>query len=59
MLSDLRDVIASGTFIHAADEEACRFCDLGAACGAADALGRVETKLQDRMLAARRRLADP
>jgi ATP-dependent helicase/nuclease subunit B len=56
VLSDLRDVIASGTFIHAADKEACRFCDLGTACGVVDALGRVETKMHDRKLVARRRL---
>jgi RecB family exonuclease len=56
VLTDLRGVIASGTFIHAANEEACRFCDLGAACGKVDALGRVEMKVQDRLLAARRRL---
>ena len=41
---------------HAADEEACMFCDFATACGASDALGRVEAKLQDRLLAARRRL---
>ncbi|MEO7133883.1 MAG: PD-(D/E)XK nuclease family protein, partial [Vicinamibacterales bacterium] len=56
VLADLRGVIASGTFIHAADKEACMFCDLGVACGAIDALGRVEIKTQDRLLAARRRL---
>jgi RecB family exonuclease len=56
VLTDLRGVIASGTFIHASNEEACMFCDLGAACGASDALGRVETKSLDRLLAARRRL---
>jgi RecB family exonuclease len=56
VLADLRGVIAAGTFIHAADEEACMFCDLGAACGASDALKRVETKSLDRLLAARRRL---
>ncbi len=56
VLADLRDVIASGTFIHAADKQACMFCDLGVACGATDALGRVETKSQDRLLAARLRL---
>ncbi|MEO8260851.1 MAG: hypothetical protein ABI868_26125, partial [Acidobacteriota bacterium] len=56
VLTDLRTVIASGTFIHAADDEACMFCDLGAACGAADALPRVETKTLDRLLEARRNL---
>jgi ATP-dependent helicase/nuclease subunit B len=56
VLADLRGVIASGTFIHAADKEACTFCDLGAACGATDALKRVETKTLDGLLAARRKL---
>jgi CRISPR/Cas system-associated exonuclease Cas4 (RecB family) len=55
VLSDLRDVIASGTFVHASSKEACKYCNLGAACGASDALGRVELKLQDGKLAARRR----
>jgi RecB family exonuclease len=33
VLSDLRDVIAGGTFIHAPGEDACKWCDFGAACG--------------------------
>jgi ATP-dependent helicase/nuclease subunit B len=33
VLGDLRDVIASGSFIHADDESACKFCDYGPACG--------------------------
>ena len=33
VLSDLRGVIADGLFIHAHNEEACRFCDYGYACG--------------------------
>ena len=33
VISDLREVIASGTFIHAEDESACKFCDYGPACG--------------------------
>jgi RecB family exonuclease len=33
VLSDLRDVIASGTFIHAQDQDACQFCRHGDACG--------------------------
>ena len=31
VLADLREVIASGTFMHAADEEACMFCDFATA----------------------------
>ena len=56
VLSDLREVIASGTFVHATSKEACRFCDLGQACGASDALGRVATKLENGRLEAKRRL---
>lgn len=33
VLGDLREVIASGLFIHGEDEGACKFCDFGAACG--------------------------
>jgi hypothetical protein len=35
VLSDLREVIAAGTFVHAADRGACKWCDFGAACGPA------------------------
>ncbi len=34
VLSDLRQVIASGLFVHAPDEAACKWCDFGPACGA-------------------------
>jgi ATP-dependent helicase/nuclease subunit B len=33
VLSDLRQVIASGLFVHAPDEESCRWCNHGLACG--------------------------
>ena len=33
VLMDLRNVIATGTFVHAPDEEACKWCDFGDACG--------------------------
>jgi len=33
VLSDLQRVIASGTFVHAADKAACKWCDFGNACG--------------------------
>ena len=46
VLSDLRDVIAAGTFIHAPDENACKWCDLGAACGP-QAHDRAAAKLGD------------
>jgi ATP-dependent helicase/nuclease subunit B len=32
VLSDLQSVIASGTFVHAADESACKWCNFGNAC---------------------------
>ena len=34
VLSDLRQVIAEGLFVHAPDESACKWCDFGNACGA-------------------------
>ena len=34
VLSDLRQVIASGLFVHAPDDSACKWCDFGNACGA-------------------------
>ncbi len=46
VLGDLREVIASGSFVHAADESACKFCDYGKACGAgahANAESKIET----------------
>lgn len=33
VLGDLRAVIADGTFVHAADVKACKWCDYEAACG--------------------------
>ena len=33
VLADLRQVIADGTFVHADDESACRWCEFGRACG--------------------------
>ncbi|MEO8678621.1 MAG: PD-(D/E)XK nuclease family protein [Vicinamibacterales bacterium] len=33
VLGDLRQVIASGLFVHAPDASACKWCDFGAACG--------------------------
>jgi ATP-dependent helicase/nuclease subunit B len=45
VLSDLREVIASGTFIHARDEGACQFCRHGYACGK-NARNTAATKLE-------------
>jgi RecB family exonuclease len=58
VLGDLRRAIASGTFIHTADEGECRFCDFARACGAPVAVERVEAKLVDKKLAVRARLAE-
>jgi ATP-dependent helicase/nuclease subunit B len=33
VLADLREVIASGVFVHSPDEDACRWCNHGLACG--------------------------
>jgi ATP-dependent helicase/nuclease subunit B len=44
VLSDLRDVIASGAFIHARDDRACKFCRHGYACGQ-DARQRADAKI--------------
>ncbi len=44
VLSDLRQVIASGLFVHAPDESACKWCDFGHACGP-KAAGRAESKI--------------
>jgi hypothetical protein len=33
VLSDLREVIANGVFVHAHDEDSCKWCDYGHACG--------------------------
>ena len=46
VLADLREVIRSGLFVHAAKEDACKFCDHGLACGR-DVKERAEAKLAD------------
>ena len=33
VLGDLRELIVSGAFVHAADDRACKWCDYEAACG--------------------------
>jgi len=50
VLTDLRAVIVSGLFVHAQDDEACRFCEYGHACGG-DAAARAKAKLGDARLA--------
>ena len=55
VLADLRHVIASGLFVHAADEKSCKWCDLGRACGQ-KAAARAAAKLDDPALAPFRKL---
>ncbi len=55
VLSDLQEVIASGTFVHAADESACKWCDFGNACGE-NVFEQAAAKQGDPKLAAYRRL---
>ncbi len=55
VLSDLQQVIASGTFVHAADESACKWCDFGSACGE-HVSEQAAAKQGDRKLDAYRRL---
>ena len=55
VLSDLREVIASGLFVHAPTDELCRWCDYGHACGRA-AVERAEAKVNDARLEPFRRL---
>jgi ATP-dependent helicase/nuclease subunit B len=50
VLGDLREVIASGLFVHAAEDESCRWCDYGHACGQRAAT-RAGAKLADATLA--------
>jgi ATP-dependent helicase/nuclease subunit B len=50
VLSDLRQVIASGLFVHSLNEDACRWCQHGLACGRG-VLARAEPKLADARLA--------
>ncbi len=58
VLSDLRDVIAAGLFVHAQNRESdCKFCDFGLACGK-DAHTHATTKAGDPELARYRRLGE-
>jgi ATP-dependent helicase/nuclease subunit B len=56
VLADLREVIASGLFVHAPDKDACRWCDFAHACGK-QGREQAEGKMQDARLAPYRRLA--
>jgi positive regulator of sigma E activity len=55
VLSDLQEVIASGTFVHATDESACKWCDFSNACGS-NVFERAMGKQNDPKLVAYRRL---
>jgi RecB family exonuclease len=46
VLTDLRAVIAGGLFTRAADEDSCKWCDFGGACGLGAVAG-AEKKLND------------
>jgi ATP-dependent helicase/nuclease subunit B len=45
VLADLVALVRAGAFVHADDDEDCRFCDLGRACGPA-AAARAARKLE-------------
>jgi ATP-dependent helicase/nuclease subunit B len=51
VLSDLRDVIAAGLFVHAPEDDRCKWCDYELACGARDAIARAQAKQEDPVLA--------
>lgn len=57
VLADLRQVIADGLFLHARDEDSCRFCELSPACGADTAVEQANNKINDAVLAPVVRLA--
>jgi ATP-dependent helicase/nuclease subunit B len=56
VLTDLRDVIATGAFVHAPTDAPCKFCHYTHACGLA-AHERAAAKLGDPVLEPYRRLA--
>jgi len=44
VLRDLFDLLAGGTFLHAADTDDCKYCEFHRACGS-DPVARAEVKL--------------
>jgi hypothetical protein len=58
VLGHLFEAIRGGTFLHATNDEPCRYCNFGAACGR-DATARAAGKFEHegRVLAALGRLA--
>jgi len=57
VLGDLRTLIVEGSFVHAADEKACKWCDYEAACGGS-VHEQASGKLGDAKLKAFGRLAE-
>lgn len=55
VLSDLQEVIASGTFAHTDDESTCEWCEFGNSCGT-KVFERAAAKRNDPKLVAYRRL---
>jgi ATP-dependent helicase/nuclease subunit B len=55
VLSDLRELIVTGAFVHAADDHDCTFCDFAAACGS-DVHAHATAKLVDPRLKSYERL---
>ena len=55
VLGDLRDVLASGLYVHTPNESDCKFCDYGAACGPR-AIAQAEAKQAAPVLEPYRRL---
>jgi RecB family exonuclease len=55
VLADLRALVAGGAFVHAANKDACKWCDYEAACSGG-AHSQAEAKLQDAKLLAFGRL---
>jgi hypothetical protein len=56
VLSDLRDVLMSGVFVHTPHKDDCKYCDYGPACGV-KAYAQAEAKLEDPVLEPYRKLA--
>jgi ATP-dependent helicase/nuclease subunit B len=57
VVSDLLDVMASGTFVHTDTDGECRFCEFGNACGAGSpdrAAGKIANEKGKRLEAVRR-----
>ncbi|MDO8476153.1 MAG: PD-(D/E)XK nuclease family protein [Candidatus Rokubacteria bacterium] len=46
VLRDLFDIVGQGLFVHTADEDDCKFCEVGRACGR-DPYARAERKLEN------------